>query len=122
MEDKEQGATAQEATHESTGGAELNLNDKIIAALKTVFDPEIPVDIYELGLIYEVRIGDNNNVDIIMTLTSPGCPAAVMLPNEVEEKAASVEGVGEVKVDVTFDPPWEQSMMSDEARLELGFM
>ena len=102
--------------------AGTNLRDQIIEAIKTVYDPEIPVNIYELGLIYEVNIGENGNIDVLMTLTSPGCPAAGMLPGDVEEKVRSVEGVGNVKVEVTFDPPWDQSMMTDEAKLELGFL
>jgi FeS assembly SUF system protein len=100
----------------------LSMHDQIIEAIKTVFDPEIPVNIYELGLIYEVKIGDEGKVDISMTLTSPGCPAAGMLPGDVEEKVRSVPGVTDVSVEVTFEPPWDQSMMSEEARLELGFM
>jgi FeS assembly SUF system protein len=98
------------------------LKNNIIEAIKTVYDPEIPVNIYELGLIYEVNIKANGNVDVLMTLTSPGCPAAGMLPGDVEEKVRSVDKVSEVKVEVTFEPPWDQSMMTDEAKLELGFM
>ena len=105
-------------TNEEAGA----MHDQIIEAIKTVYDPEIPVNIYELGLIYEVKIGEDRNIDVLMTLTSPGCPAAGMLPGDVEEKVRSVEGVGDVKVEVTFDPPWDQSMMTDEAKLELGFM
>lgn len=100
----------------------VNLYDQIIEAIKTVYDPEIPVNIYELGLIYEVNIGEHGKIDVLMTLTSPGCPAAGMLPGDVEEKVRSVKGTGDVKVEVTFDPPWDQSMMTDEAKLELGFM
>jgi len=100
----------------------LSLHDQIIEAIKTVYDPEIPVNIFELGLIYEVAIGEDNKVDVLMTLTSPGCPAAGMLPGDVEEKVRSVSGTGDVKVEVTFEPPWDQSMMTDEAKLELGFM
>ncbi|MCX6350256.1 MAG: SUF system Fe-S cluster assembly protein [Bacteroidetes bacterium] len=101
---------------------ELSLHDKIYEQIKTIFDPEIPVNIYELGLIYEVRIEDNNDVFVLMTLTSPACPAAGMLPGEVEEKIRAIEGVNEVKIEITFEPPWDQSMMTDEAKLELGFM
>jgi len=101
---------------------EKSIKQQITEALSTVYDPEIPVNIYELGLIYEVNIDDNSDVKIVMTLTSPACPAAGMLPGEVEEKARSIEGVKGVEVEVTFDPPWDQSMMSEEARLELGFM
>ena len=103
-------------------GSELDLRERIIEAIKTVYDPEIPVNIYELGLIYEVSIGEHGKIDVLMTLTSPGCPAAGMLPGDVEEKVRSVKGTGDVKVEVTFEPPWDQSMMTDEAKLELGFM
>jgi FeS assembly SUF system protein len=101
---------------------EYNLRDKVIEALKTVYDPEIPVDIYELGLIYEVTTYPLGNVYIKMTLTSPSCPSAEQIPSEVEQKAKSVEGVQEVTVELTFDPPYSQEMMSEVARLELGFM
>jgi FeS assembly SUF system protein len=114
--------TANTKNEEPKTNNELSLYDQIVDAIKTVFDPEIPVNIYELGLVYEVKIDEENNVDVTMTLTSPGCPAAGMLPGDVEDKVRSVEGVKDVKVEVTFDPPWDQSMMSDEARLELGFM
>jgi FeS assembly SUF system protein len=87
-----------------------------------VYDPEIPVDIFELGLIYEVKIDDEANVEIIMTLTSPSCPAAESLPGEVERKIAAIEGVASAKITITFDPPWTKEMMSEEAQLELGFM
>ena len=99
-----------------------DLENKIIAAIKTVYDPEIPVDVYELGLIYEINIDEVNNVDIKMTLTSPSCPSAEELPGEVESKTKALDEVNEVKVSITFDPPWEKSMMSEEAQLELGFM
>jgi FeS assembly SUF system protein len=98
------------------------LEKEIISAIKTVYDPEIPVDVYELGLIYEVNINDEAEVQIIMTLTSPSCPAAEQLPGEVEHKAKQVEGVKDAKVEITFEPPWEKHMMSEEAQLELGFM
>lgn len=96
------------------------LTDDIVGALKTVYDPEIPADIYELGLIYKVDIADDRAVTVDMTLTSPNCPAAVELPGMVENAVASVQGVGPVKVNVTFDPPWDQSRMSEEARLALN--
>jgi FeS assembly SUF system protein len=96
------------------------LTDDIVAALKTVYDPEIPADIYELGLIYKVDIADDRAVAVDMTLTSPNCPAAGELPGMVENAVASVAGVGPVKVNVTFDPPWDQSRMSEEARLALN--
>lgn len=98
------------------------LEKAIIEKLKTIFDPEIPVDIYELGLIYEIKIADDNSVEIVMTLTSPSCPVAESLPGEVEQKVASVTGVSAAKVTLTFDPPWTKEMMSEEAQLELGFL
>ncbi|HEY6255598.1 MAG TPA: SUF system Fe-S cluster assembly protein [Xanthobacteraceae bacterium] len=96
------------------------LTDDIIAALKTVYDPEIPADIYELGLIYKIDIADDRAVAVDMTLTTPNCPSAQELPTMVENAVASVAGVGEVKVTVVWDPPWEQSRMSDEARAVLN--
>lgn len=95
------------------------LTDDIVAALKTVFDPEIPVDIYELGLIYKVAINDSRAVDIDMTLTAPGCPVAGEMPKWVEDAVTSVNGVSGVKVAMVFDPPWDQSRMSDEAKVAL---
>jgi FeS assembly SUF system protein len=100
----------------------IELEDKIVTMLKTIYDPEIPVDIYELGLIYEVKIDKENNVAIDMTLTSPNCPVAESLPKEVEDKVASVEGVTSAKVNIVFDPSWDKDMMSEEAKLELGFL
>ena len=96
------------------------LTDDIIAALKTVYDPEIPADIYELGLIYKIDIADDRAVSLDMTLTTPNCPSAQELPIMVENAVASVAGVGEVKVNIVWDPPWEQSRMSDEARAVLN--
>ena len=96
------------------------LTDDIVAALKTVYDPEIPADIYELGLIYKVDIKDDRAVDVDMTLTTPNCPSAAELPIMVENAVASVAGVGPVKVQVVWDPPWDPSRMSDEARLVLN--
>jgi FeS assembly SUF system protein len=98
------------------------LEKKIVEALKTVYDPEIPVDIYELGLIYEIKIDDDANVEIEMTLTSPSCPSAEELPGEAEAKTKAVEGVKDAKIKLTFEPPWDKDMMSEEAKLELGFM
>jgi len=95
------------------------LTDGIIAALKTVYDPEIPADIYELGLIYRVDINDERHVNIDMTLTAPGCPVAGEMPGWVENAVSMVEGVKSVTVNMTFDPPWDQSRMSDEARVAL---
>ena len=98
------------------------MHQEIIEQLRTIYDPEIPVDIYALGLIYEVTVDENKDVRILMTLTAPACPAAEIIPAEVKEKAKLVEGVGEVEVELTFDPPWDKEMMSEEAQLELGFM
>ena len=97
------------------------ITEDIILRLKEVYDPEIPVNIYDLGLIYSVNIDEEFSVGIIMTLTAPGCPVADMLLEEVREAALSVEGVKNANVELTFDPPWDKSMMSEEARLELGF-
>lgn len=99
-----------------------DLNQKVIDAIKTVYDPEIPVDVYELGLIYEINIYPVNNVFVLMTLTSPSCPSAEAIPSEVEQKLKAIEGVNDVKVELTFDPPYSQDMMSEAAKLELGFM
>jgi FeS assembly SUF system protein len=96
------------------------LTDEIVAALKTVYDPEIPADIYELGLIYKVDIDDDRAVKIDMTLTTPNCPAAAELPTQVENAVAGVPGVREAKVNIVWDPPWDQSRMSDEARTVLN--
>jgi FeS assembly SUF system protein len=100
----------------------MSLRDTIIEAIKTIYDPEIPVDIYELGLIYEVSVYPINNVYIRMTLTSPACPSAEQIPAEVEQKIKSLDGINEVKVELTFDPPYSQEMMSEVSQLELGFM
>lgn len=100
----------------------VELENKIVEMLKTIYDPEIPVDIFELGLIYEVRIDEDQHVEIDMTLTSPNCPVAETLPKEVEDKVASVENVKSAKVNIVFDPPWDKDMMSEEAKLELGFL
>ena len=98
------------------------LEDRVIDALKSIYDPEIPVDVYELGLIYEVNVQDNAHVDIKMTLTSPSCPVAESMPNEVEQKVGQTYGVTSAKVELTFEPPWDRTMMSEAAQLELGFM
>jgi FeS assembly SUF system protein len=98
------------------------LKDKVLAAIKSVYDPEIPVDIYELGLIYEISIYPVNNVFVLMTLTSPSCPSAEVIPGEVEQKIKAIEGINDVKVEITFDPPYSQDMMSEAAKLELGFL
>jgi FeS assembly SUF system protein len=98
------------------------LAQRVIDAIKTCYDPEIPVDIWELGLIYEVNINDEHEVSIRMTLTSPNCPAAESLPSEVEQRIKELQGIKSTKVEITFEPPWEKEMMSEVAQLELGFM
>lgn len=98
------------------------LGEKIVQVLKTIYDPEIPVDIYELGLIYDVLVNEDNEVRILMTLTSPNCPVAETLPVEVEEKVKSLDLVKDAEVEITFDPPWTQDLMSEEAKLELGLL
>jgi FeS assembly SUF system protein len=98
------------------------LGEKVVTVLKTIYDPEIPVDIYELGLIYDVFVNEDRDVKILMTLTTPNCPVAETLPVEVEEKVKSLNEVNEAEVEITFDPPWTQDLMSEEAKLELGFL
>lgn len=101
---------------------EEELKAKVIEKLQTIFDPEIPVNIYELGLIYEVNVLPINNVQIVMTLTSPACPAAQTIPVEVDQKIREIEGVNDVHVAVTWTPTWDKSMMSEAAQLELGML
>ncbi|WP_203256165.1 SUF system Fe-S cluster assembly protein [Hyunsoonleella ulvae] len=98
------------------------LGEKIVNVLKTIYDPEIPVDIYELGLIYDVFVNEDYDVKILMTLTTPNCPVAETLPLEVEEKVKSLNDVNDAEVEITFDPPWSQDLMSEEAKLELGML
>ena len=98
------------------------LGEKIVGVIKTIYDPEIPVDIYELGLIYDVFVNENYDVKILMTLTTPNCPVAETLPLEVEEKVKSINEVKSAEVEITFDPPWNQDLMSEEAKLELGML
>jgi FeS assembly SUF system protein len=98
------------------------LKKKVIEILQTIYDPELPVNIYELGLIYEVDVLPMNNVQIVMTLTAPGCPAAQSLPIEVDQKVRQIEGINDVHVAVTWNPPWNKTMMSEAAQLELGFL
>ena len=98
------------------------LGEKIVSILKTIFDPEIPVDIYELGLIYDVFVNEEFEVKVLMTLTSPNCPVAETLPLEVEEKVKSLDNIKDAEVEITFDPPWSKDLMSDEAKLELGML
>ena len=98
------------------------IGDKIVNVLKTIYDPEIPVDIYELGLIYDVFVSEDNNAKILMTLTSPNCPVAESLPVEIEDKVKTLEEIKNCEVEITFDPTWTQDMMSEEAKLELGML
>ena len=98
------------------------LGEQIVKVLKGIFDPEIPVDIYELSLIYDVMVNEDYDVKILMTLTSPNCPVAESLPLEVKEKVKSIDEIKDVEVEITFDPPWTQELMSEEAKLELGFL
>jgi FeS assembly SUF system protein len=101
---------------------ETELKEQVVMAIKGVYDPEIPVDVYELGLIYDIKFFPVNNVYVLMTLTSPSCPSAGTIPGEVEQKIREVEGVNDVSVELTFDPPYTTEMMSEVAKLELGFM
>ena len=98
----------------------MNLKDKIITEIKKIYDPEIPVNIYELGLIYDVKVDDKNNVKVNMTLTTPNCPVAESLPKEVKDSIIAIKGVGKVDLDLVWDPPWDKSMMSEAAKLELN--
>ncbi|MCP4123271.1 MAG: DUF59 domain-containing protein [Bacteroidetes bacterium] len=100
----------------------IEIKDEIILGIQQIYDPEIPINIYELGLIYEVNVDPGNNVQVIMTLTAPNCPAAEILPEEVKHKALEVEGVKNVEVEITFEPEWTMDNMSETAKLELGFL
>ena len=122
MAEEEKDNLEHEVLPEDTREAKKVLEEKIINVIKTIFDPEIPVDIFELGLIYEIKIDDKLNVEVEMTLTSPNCPVAESMPLDVENKVGSVFGVKSAKVNIVFDPPWEKDMMSEEAMLELGFL
>ena len=107
----------------STKEIDVNeLGEKIVRVIKTIFDPEIPVDIYELGLIYDVFVNEDYEVKVLMTLTTPNCPVAETLPLEVEEKIKSLDAVKDAEVEITFDPPWTQDLISEEAKLELGML
>jgi FeS assembly SUF system protein len=103
-------------------GDGVTIRDQIEAALRTVFDPEIPVNIYDLGLVYEIKVGDNSHVKITMTLTAPACPAAGDIVHDVQTKVEEIPGVMDCHVQLTFDPPWSKEMMTEEAKLELGFL
>jgi len=98
------------------------IGEEVVGVLCTIFDPEIPVDIYQLGLIYDVQVSTESDVQILMTLTSPNCPVAESLPQEVKEKSRALNSVRDVEVEITFDPPWDKDMMSEEAKLELGIL
>jgi FeS assembly SUF system protein len=100
----------------------MQLETEIVKALKDIYDPEIPVNIYDLGLIYEIKVDDDNNVSMLMTLTSPNCPIADQLLEEVEHKVKAINGIKSLNLKLTFDPPWDQSMLSEEAKLEMGFL
>ncbi|HYW96006.1 MAG TPA: SUF system Fe-S cluster assembly protein [Bacteroidales bacterium] len=100
----------------------IDIETEIVRTLKNIYDPEIPVNIYELGLIYEIEVDDDHNVEITMTLTAPNCPVADHLLEDIERQVSEIEGVQKATITLTFDPPWDQSMLSDEARLELGLM
>jgi FeS assembly SUF system protein len=100
----------------------VDLKEKVLEAIKNVYDPEIPVDVYELGLIYEIKVFPVNNVFVLMTLTSPSCPSAEAIPDEIKQNILKIDGVADVEIEVTFDPPYASDMMSEAAKLELGFM
>ncbi len=100
----------------------LQLETEIVKVLKSIYDPEIPVNIFDLGLIYEINVDDDNNVRILMTLTTPNCPIIDQLLEEIEQKVKAIDGVRSFNLKLTFDPPWDQSMLSEEAKLELGFL
>ncbi|MBU1370240.1 MAG: SUF system Fe-S cluster assembly protein [Bacteroidetes bacterium] len=105
-----------------TNEDKARIEKDVITTLRTIYDPEIPVNIYELGLIYEISISENADVQVLMTLTTPNCPVAESLPLEVKQKVAEVKGVNSSEVELTFEPPWDQEMLSDEAKLDLGFL
>jgi FeS assembly SUF system protein len=109
-------------SEKDTATDSADLGEKIVKVHKSIYDPEIPVDIYELGLIYDVLVNEDNEVKILMTLTSPNCPVAETLPVEVEEKVKSLNAIKDAEVEITFDPPWTKDLMSDEAKLELGML
>ena len=109
------------STEPLTSTDKIALEMKVVEVIKTIYDPEIPVDIYELGLIYGIKINDDRTVDIVMTLTSPACPVAGTLPGDVETKVKMLPGVTDVKVELTFEPPWDKDKMSEVAKFELGF-
>jgi FeS assembly SUF system protein len=107
---------------ENSVGQIEDLKEKVVQAIKLVYDPEIPIDVYELGLIYEITIYPVNNVYVLMTLTSPNCPSAEFIPSEIKDKIQQIQGINNVELELTFDPPYAQDMMSEAAKLELGFL
>lgn len=111
-----------ESKTETTVGQVENLKEKVIQAIKLVYDPEIPVDVYDLGMIYEITVYPVNNVYVLMTLTSPNCPSAEFIPTEIKDKIQQIQGINNVEIELTFDPPYSQDMMSEAAKLELGFL
>jgi FeS assembly SUF system protein len=113
---------AEESSEQKSTHTPEEIKEEVVKVLKTCYDPEIPVDVFELGLIYDIKVATNGDVLIIMTLTSPSCPVAGILPNEIEQKVREHPMVNECKVELTFDPPWNQRMMSEVAMLELGFL
>ena len=115
-------ATGDVATNDGEASPKDALKQDVIAAISEIFDPEIPVNIYDLGLIYDVHVGDEGKIDVVMTLTSPHCPVAEILPGQVKSRVELVEGVNEVDLELTWDPPWTPENMSEPAKLELGFM
>jgi len=111
-----------ESKTETTVGQVENLKEKVVQAIRLVYDPEIPVDVYDLGLIYEITVYPVNNVYVLMTLTSPNCPSAESIPSEIKDKIQQIQGINNVEIELTFDPPYSQDMMSEAAKLELGFL
>jgi FeS assembly SUF system protein len=107
---------------ENSVGQIEDLKEKVVQAIKLVYDPEIPIDVYELGLVYEITIYPVNNVYVLMTLTSPNCPSAEFIPSEIKDKIQQIQGINNVELELTFDPPYAQDMMSEAAKLELGFL
>ena len=119
---KNMDTTEQKASETSPMRNFVDVQNEAVQVIQSVYDPEIPVNIYELGLIYEVNVSHELNIEIVMSLTSPFCPAAQSMPAEIKEKLGAIEGVKEVEVKVTFDPPWTQDLMSESAKLQLGFL
>jgi FeS assembly SUF system protein len=122
MEETVQETSADAVAEDTAATPQETLKKEVIAAICEIFDPEIPVNIYELGLIYDVHVAEDSKIDLVMTLTSPHCPVAEILPAQVKSRVELVEGVNEVDLELTWDPPWDPEMMSEAAKLELGFM